>query len=152
MLLMLALLLVLAAAPMSPVCAEESPVPAQVPSVTLTIGETDLAVVLEDNETAAALGALLPMTLEMRELNGNERYVYLDAPLPSQPERVGRVEAGDLMLYGDDCIVLFFKSFDTSYRYTRIGHVASAETLADTLGQDRLVTVTFSFGDDQGDE
>lgn len=71
----------------------------------------------------------------MLELNGNEKYVNLAAKLPTDPKRVGRIEAGDLMLYGSDCPVLFYKSFDTSYSYTRLGHIEDTSGLADALGR-----------------
>ena len=33
------------------------------------------------------------------------------------------------MLYGNNCLVIFYKSFDTSYSYTRIGHIENLEDL-----------------------
>ena len=100
----------------------------------LTVGGKSFSAVPEQNETAAAFTDMLPLTLGMSELNGNEKYFYLDAALPSAPERVGHISAGDIMLYGDRCVVVFYKSFDTSYSYTRIGHIDDASGLADALG------------------
>ena len=111
--------------------------------IRLTIGGQIFRATLEPGETGAAFAALLPLTLEMRELNGNEKYHYLDESLPAQAERVGRIEAGDLMLYGTECIVLFYESFPTSYRYTRIGRVEGADRLAAAVGGGS-VTVAFS--------
>ena len=54
--------------------------------------------------------------------------------LPASPEQVGHVEAGDVMLFGEDCVVLFYRSFDTPYSYTRIGKINDIEGLADALG------------------
>ncbi len=90
---------------------------------------------LEDNDTARAFAALLPMELAMTELNGNEKYHYLMSGLPSSPEKVGHIEAGDIMLFGDDCVVVFYRSFDTPYSYTRIGKINHIETLAEQLGR-----------------
>ena len=39
------------------------------------------------------------------------------------------------MLYGDNCLVIFYKSFDTSYSYTKIGHI---NNLPD-LGNDNVL-------------
>ena len=86
---------------------------------------------------------MLPLELDMSELNGNEKYYYLVTLLPSNPSRPGRIEAGDLMLYGSDCVVLFYQSFDTSYSYTRIGRLTNAEGIAEAAGTGS-VTVTFA--------
>ena len=59
----------------------------------------------------------------MSELNGNEKYIYLDTTLPTNSSNPKRINAGDVMLYGNNCLVIFYKSFDTSYSYTRIGHI-----------------------------
>lgn len=101
----------------------------------VTIGEKTFGVTLKDNETAAAFAALLPMELSMSELNGNEKYHYLMGALPVNPQRVGRVEAGDLMLFGDDCVVLFYKSFSTGYSYTRIGRLDDVSGLEKAVGR-----------------
>ena len=43
---------------------------------------------------------------------------------------------GDVMLYGNNCLVIFYKSFDTSYSYTKIGHI---DNLPDLGNSDVLV-------------
>lgn len=75
----------------------------------------------------------------MKELNGNEKYHYLSKSLPTNFENIGTIHAGDIMLYGDDCLVIFYESFNTSYHYNKIGHI-DYENLRDLLG-DGNVTV-----------
>lgn len=108
----------------------------------IVVGNKQFAVTLESNDTVTALTEMLPLTLDMSELNGNEKYYYLDTSLPSSPEKVGHISEGDIMLYGDNCLVVFYESFDTSYTYTKIGHIDDTSGLADALGKDGVI-VTF---------
>lgn len=113
-------------------------------SITLKIGNTTFRAVLEDNATARAFAALLPLTITMNELNGNEKYYMLPDNLPTASSRPGRIENGDLMLYGSNCIVLFYDTFTTSYSYTHIGKVVEPNGLAAAVGNGR-VTVTMEI-------
>jgi flavodoxin len=111
-------------------------------TIQIKINDQTFTAELEDNKTAEAFVKKLPLTLRMKELNGNEKYAY-NVSLPSDPEDPGNIKTGDLMLFGDDCLVLFYDSFETSYSYTRIGHVTDPKGLADAVG-DGSVQITFS--------
>ena len=89
--------------------------------ISILINGRPFEVSLEQNETTQAFQKLLPLKITMNELNGNEKYRYLESMLPSNPIKVETIEAGDIMLYGDNCLVLFYEDFKTSYSYTRIG-------------------------------
>jgi flavodoxin len=93
---------------------------------------------LEKNETVNSFIKMLPLQLDMKELNGNEKYAYLDSKLPTNVFNPKRINAGDVMLYGDDCLVIFYKSFDTSYSYTKMGHIDNLPN----LGKDNI-TIKF---------
>ena len=87
------------------------------------INEQEYTINLEDNETVTSLLNKLPLEVQMTELNGNEKYVYLDYDLPTNSSSQKRIYSGDVMLYGNNCLVIFYKSFNTSYSYTKIGHI-----------------------------
>ena len=89
---------------------------------------------LEDNPSARAFVEMLPLEIDMTELNGNEKYFYLNSDLPSAPINVKQIHAGDLMLFGSNCLVLFYKDFTTPYGYTRLGKLDNPADLAKTLG------------------
>ncbi|MDE7242524.1 MAG: hypothetical protein K2O18_00900 [Oscillospiraceae bacterium] len=113
-------------------------------AITLTVGEQAFSATLLNNETAKEFAAMLPMTLDMSELNGNEKYFYMDDSLPTNAEQPGQIHTGDLMLYGDSCLVLFYKTFSSGYSYTRLGHMDAPSGLAEALGVGN-VTVAFSL-------
>ena len=113
--------------------------------IDIDIHGTTFTAQLENNATARTFLNLLPTTLTMDELNGNEKYHYLNSPLPSEPQRVGTIHAGDIMLYGSDCIMLFYQTFRTPYSYTRIGSITDPTQLAAALGS-AAASVTFTPG------
>lgn len=114
-------------------------------SIIISAGSSVFTAALYDNDTARAFLALLPMTLNMSELNGNEKYFYLPDSLPADARRAGGIQAGDLMLYGSDCLVLFYEGFTSSYSYTGIGSIEDASGLSDALGGGD-VQVSFAAG------
>ncbi len=86
---------------------------------------------LEDNSTVSALVKMLPLNLSMSDLNSNEKYAYFDKPLPTNTYSPKHIEAGDVMLFSDNCLVIFYESFDTSYNYSKIGHINNMPNLGD---------------------
>lgn len=110
----------------------------------VTIGTNVFTVTLADNETAKKFRALLPLTMNMAELNGNEKYANLAAALPVQASVPAGVQSGDLMLYGSNTLVLFYESFSTTYSYTRIGKIDNVSGLKTALGTGN-VTVKFEL-------
>ncbi len=110
-------------------------------SMTIRIGDHSFDATLEDNATARAFAALLPMTVTMNELNGNEKYHYLPESLPTNSYRPGTIRNGDLMLYGSNCVVLFYETFSSSYSYTRIGQLDNPSGLASVLGKGNMTVI-----------
>ena len=78
---------------------------------------------LEENQTTKEFIKMLPQEYTMKELNGNEKYTYLDKTLPTDSHNPNKINKGDIMLFGDNCLVIFYKTFNTNYSYTKIGHI-----------------------------
>ena len=106
--------------------------------VQIKVGKKSFEAKLKKNKTTEQLVARMPFTVKMNELNGNEKYCYLDQTLPVNAKKPGTIRAGDLMLYGDDCVVLFYKTFQSSYSYTKIGHISNIRGLEDLLGNGNI--------------
>lgn len=100
----------------------------------IRVGTGTYTVILVDNPSVTAFKARLPLTIVMKELNGNEKFVDLPTSLPTSASNPGTIQAGDLMLYGFSTLVLFYETFPTSYRYTRLGQIDNPTGLATALG------------------
>ncbi|MBC3787320.1 cyclophilin-like fold protein [Spirosoma utsteinense] len=110
----------------------------------IKVGSTTFTATLLNKATVTAFKARLPLTVSMTELNGNEKYYNLPKDLPSSASNPGTIQTGDLTLYGSNTLVLFYKTFPTSYSYTRLGRVNNPSGLAAALGAGS-VTVTFEL-------
>ena len=114
--------------------------------IKIIIGTTVFTATFFQNASSNVIKAMLPLTLNMSELNKNEKYFYLTNnpfyTLSTNPTKVEHIKAGEIMLYGNNCLVLFYKSFKTSYSYTRIGQISDTTGLIEALGGGD-VTITF---------
>ena len=98
-------------------------------SMKIIINDKEYPINLENNDTTNSMIEMLPLEITMDELNGNEKYVYLDKSLPTNSTNPKHINKGDIMLFGNDCLVIFYKSFDTTYSYTKIGHIDNLPNL-----------------------
>ena len=110
----------------------------------ITVGTNTFSATLYNNATATSFKIQLPLTINMRELNGNEKYFDLPNNLPTNASNPGTIQTGDLMLYGSNTLVLFYKTFSTSYNYTRLARIDNPSGLATALGSGNI-TVKFEL-------
>jgi hypothetical protein len=110
----------------------------------IKIGSETFTAKLYNNATVTAFKILLPLTLNMNELNGNEKYFYLSTNLPTNASNPDTIHTGDLMIWGSNSLVLFYKTFSTSYSYTKLGRIEDTSGLADAVGEGS-VTVTIEL-------
>ena len=108
-------------------------------NMNITIGDNTFSATLNDSPAALAFKAQLPLSLNMVELNGNEKYADLPKALPTAATNPRTIQNGDLMLYGASTLVLFYKSFSTVYTYTSLGRVDDPTGLAAALGAGNVI-------------
>lgn len=112
--------------------------------ISIKVNSKTFTATLFDNDAAKAFKEMLPMTISMKELNGDEKYYDLPERLPTNASNPGTTKSGDLMLFGSKTLVLFYKTQSTSYSYTRLGKIDDAAGLASALGSGN-VNVTFEI-------
>ena len=110
----------------------------------LSINDTELPVAWEDNGSVEALRELAgtqPLVMQMSMYGGFEQVGSLGTSLPRN-DRQTVTQAGDIVLYSGDQIVLFYGS--NSWVYTRLGKAdVSASRMKELLGNGN-VTVTIT--------
>jgi hypothetical protein len=100
----------------------------------ITVGDKEFTATLYDNETAQTFISLLPMTINISEMGGYEKYYYLPQNLPGKAENVGTTYEGDLMIWSSNCLVLFCTTRSTSYNYMKLGRIDNTNGLREALG------------------
>ena len=114
----------------------------------LTVNENKMKVTLANNSATAALVQLLEngdIVYTANDYGGFEKVGSLGRTLPSSDERI-TTQAGDVMLYSANQIVVFYGS--NKWAYTRIGRIEgySAEELSTLLcASEGNVQVTLSL-------
>ena len=106
----------------------------------INIGYEKYVINVENEALMEEIYNALPEIFTMNELNGNEKYYYLNSTMKNaNSEAVGQVQKGDVMLFGSDCLVIFYDSFETEFRYTKIGHI---DNLGDIGSSNVEVSIT----------
>ncbi|UUX32741.1 cyclophilin-like fold protein [Fundicoccus culcitae] len=111
----------------------------------MTIEGVTFTLNLIENPASQTLLANLPLTLTMDDLHRNEKYASLDQSYPIQPQSVGQINAGDVMLFGSNTLVIFYDSFSTSYAYTPIGQISEVDQLISLLNHNQAVEIPFTL-------
>lgn len=108
------------------------------------VGEHTFSAVLEENAAVDALVDLLrqgPQTIRMSDYSGFEKVGSLGISLPAE-DRQTTTQAGDIVLYTGNQIVMFYGS--NSWSYTRLGHIDDLTGWEEALGSGD-VTVRLSL-------
>lgn len=113
----------------------------------IVINDMEFTASFYDNDAVDELMPLLPLTLNMKDLNSNEKYYYFDRAFSTNPKRAGKIEAGDIMLFSNDCFVIFYETFLSNYSYTKIAKIDNPTGLKKAVGSDD-VTVTLKLSED----
>ena len=107
----------------------------------LYIDEKQVPVIWEDNESVRTLFEYTennPLTIDMNMYGGFEQVGSLGTKLPTDDHNIV-TEAGDIVLYNGNQIVIFYGS--NSWSYTKLGRIenADADYMKQLLGSNDVV-------------
>lgn len=110
----------------------------------VTVGEETFSAVFADNSGAQSFKELLSdgdLTIEMSDYGSFEKVGSLGQSLPTENIQI-TTQAGDIVLYQGNQIVIFYGS--NSWSYTRLGRIDDLDGWEEALGNG-AVSVTFSL-------
>lgn len=122
----------------------EQEVQNEIPQMKIQIGEYIFHASLENNTSVDALIQMMketPIVINMRDYSGFEKVGSLGTTLPDSNSQI-TAQAGDIVLYNKDQIVVFYGS--NSWSYTKLGHVNDLTDWEKALGSGE-VEITFSI-------
>lgn len=108
------------------------------------IGDSVFTATLERNSAVDALAEMMekaPVTIQMSDYAGFEKVGSLGTSLPTS-NRQTTTQAGDIVLYQGNQIVIFYGS--NSWSYTRLGKIDDLTGWEEALGSGNI-TATFSL-------
>lgn len=112
--------------------------------MSVQVGGEVFSATLENNKAVSELVAMMqesPVVIEMGDYSGFEKVGSLGRSLTASNSQT-TTQAGDIVLYNGNQIVIFYGS--NSWSYTRLGHIDDLTGWEDALGSGD-VTVTFSL-------
>ena len=115
-----------------------------VTNMNVQVGDVVFSATLEENEAVSALVEMMrenPVVIQMSDYSGFEKAGPLGASLPASNSKT-TTQAGDIVLYNANQIVIFYGS--NSWSYTRLGHIDDLTGWEEALGRGD-VTVIFSL-------
>ena len=115
-----------------------------VTNMNVQVGDVVFSATLEENEAVSALVEMMresPVVIQMSDYSGFEKAGPLGASLPANNSQT-TTQAGDIVLYNANQIVIFYGS--NSWSYTRLGHIDDLTGWEEALGRGD-VTVIFSL-------
>lgn len=102
--------------------------------INLVVNNKNFSATLENNQTVQELIQQFPITLNMSDLHSNEKYNYLDSNFTTNSNTPNMINTGDIKLYGNNCLVVFYKDFKNYYSYTNLGRVENPNEFVKELG------------------
>lgn len=114
-------------------------------TIQIVINGQEFKAELYDNEAAHQFSEMLPLQLDMEDLHDNEKYFYFSDDFHTKDQEIRQIQEGDLMIYDDRCLVLFYEGFETNYKYTPLGKISDTAGLKEALGAD-MASISFQTG------
>ncbi len=95
----------------------------------LSLGGNVYTIECESTKAVQNLVSNLPLSIEFNDLANKGKSGNIYFKLLSEPKTIKKALVGDVLLEGNSTIIIVDKSFKTSDKYTKIGHIENLGAL-----------------------
>lgn len=96
----------------------------KIKEIKVYIGGREADVTFEDNISVKELAVYAPYNhMPLIDLNNNSKYCILKRKLNTDSNITKTTKKGDIMLYKNNNIIIFYKDAENNYSYTKLGHI-----------------------------
>lgn len=117
----------------------------EITNVEINVNNTNFLVNMDNTPTGKALMARLPST-SMRlptsyDQDGVLKYYDMPMNIVSNPEKITNVSTGDLLMDGNDRLILYYQDAEINGEYTKVGKIENSDGLAEALGDGEVTFI-----------
>ena len=95
----------------------------------VAIGGVSYTATSESTKAVESFLNQLPLELEMNDSGNGLKRGYTYFKLATSAKKLGTIEAGDILLSGDSYVLIATKTFKSSDKYTKIGHISNLKNV-----------------------
>ena len=101
----------------------------QLANMTLNFGGKAYTAISTSTKTTKSFIESLPVTIQMTDVDGNEKYGCMYYKIATESPKTNVVTKGDVLLFGESCVIVAYKDFKSSSKYTKLGHIDNVDDL-----------------------
>lgn len=95
----------------------------ELPDMRVSVAGHGYVVKSESSKVVAEFLERLPLDVELNDKDGNRKVGLTYYKYQSEPVKIKKAIAGDVLLEGNSTIIIVTKSFKTGDKYTKLGHI-----------------------------
>lgn len=114
-------------------------------AIRMHVGDQKFWVDIDSSPAGQEFAKAVPFSLKMKDNDRVEKEYCGDETLPTDESyQPGVIRAGDVMLRGNKCIVIFYKEVETDDTYVRLGRINDSDRLQQWLDEDKSASIKFT--------
>lgn len=101
----------------------------ELPNIIVNVNGSIYTIIPDITYASQSLVSHLPFVVEMNDADGNKKQGCTYLKFDGEGSRSKTIKKGDVLIYGDSCVVIATGDFDFGNKYRKIGHINNLDIL-----------------------